>query len=240
MSARPLCVAHRGLWRTHDENTIPAFRAAIDAGCDMLELDVHETADGRLIVFHDDAWSPQHPPWTALPYAAVRDLAQGTERAPPFEDVLAAVGPVPLDIEVKTLRDAPAFVRFLAAHPPAPGSFVSSGTWSTLAQLRVAALPWPLWPVVSIGRERSFADNARNALVCRAPWAPPAWLAGIAIHDALLTAPLVARMHAHGRAVQVWTVNDPERWDELTAWGVDGIITNDVDRLVERTRRRKP
>ena len=52
----PTIVAHRGLkGAQHIENTVPAFRAAIAAHADMIELDIHETKDGQLIVYHNNA-----------------------------------------------------------------------------------------------------------------------------------------------------------------------------------------
>ena len=52
-AARPRLMAHRGGARTAPENTLAAFRAGVDAGADMLELDVHATRDGRVVVIHD-------------------------------------------------------------------------------------------------------------------------------------------------------------------------------------------
>ena len=53
MKRRPLIIAHRGFSGRRPENTLAAFRAAIALGVDMVEIDVHETRDGELVVFHD-------------------------------------------------------------------------------------------------------------------------------------------------------------------------------------------
>ncbi|MGD0017585.1 MAG: glycerophosphodiester phosphodiesterase family protein, partial [Verrucomicrobiia bacterium] len=53
MKRRPLIIAHRGFSGKYPENTLTAFRAALALGVDMVEIDVHETRDGELVVFHD-------------------------------------------------------------------------------------------------------------------------------------------------------------------------------------------
>src|SRR5436190_22765149 len=53
VSTRPLVIAHRGASRDQPENSVRAFRRAIEAGADFVELDVHATVDGELIVVHD-------------------------------------------------------------------------------------------------------------------------------------------------------------------------------------------
>src|SRR5437763_737162 len=53
MPSRPLRIAHRGMPRRAPENTLPAFALALDAGADGLELDIHATADGVIVVHHD-------------------------------------------------------------------------------------------------------------------------------------------------------------------------------------------
>jgi len=68
----PKIISHRGVCRRQIENTIPAFKAAKDAKVDMIEMDVHETGDGRFIVVHDGRLDPDTPPWRNLTYPQVR------------------------------------------------------------------------------------------------------------------------------------------------------------------------
>ncbi|MBQ9062780.1 MAG: glycerophosphodiester phosphodiesterase [Eubacterium sp.] len=101
--------AHRGLWDAGagiPENSLPAFAAAADAGY-AIELDVHLTADGNVIVFHDDStgrmcgtsYTIEQTDWSTL---ASLHLAGTAERIPLFSEVLAVVdGRVPLLIELK-------------------------------------------------------------------------------------------------------------------------------------------
>ena len=58
---RPLAFAHRGLSSLYPENTMAAYRAARDAGIPGIELDVHLTADKKLVVFHDDTTPHTRP-----------------------------------------------------------------------------------------------------------------------------------------------------------------------------------
>ena len=101
--------AHRGLWdlkRGIPENSLPAFQAAADAGY-AIELDVHLTSDGRMIVFHDDTtgricgenYNIERTDWPTL---SALYLSGTTERIPLLSDVLTEVaGRVPLLIELK-------------------------------------------------------------------------------------------------------------------------------------------
>ena len=105
----PELVAHRGASRLRTENTIPAFVLAIEQGADAIELDVHATADG-VVVVHHDADVPAHPARGAKRLAIARtpwdelrevNLKQG-ERIPPLRDVLAlAARQVRVYVEIK-------------------------------------------------------------------------------------------------------------------------------------------
>ena len=110
--------AHRGLWNDQrPENSLAAFRAAADAGYGI-ELDVHLTADGHLVVHHDDSTLRMCGVDVSIkdsPLSALADLRlKGTDEAiPTFDQVLEAVdGRVPLIVELKVVHgDADALAR---------------------------------------------------------------------------------------------------------------------------------
>ena len=119
--------AHRGAKGYAPENTMAAFRRAAELGADMVELDVHLTADDRVIVIHDDVLDRTTSGTGYVrdhTWAEIRSLDAGSwwgpefagERVPLLEDVLEWAGraAVPLSIEIK--RPAPALGR-----PPYPG-----------------------------------------------------------------------------------------------------------------------
>jgi glycerophosphoryl diester phosphodiesterase len=113
MAGRPRCAAHRGGAALWPENSLLAFRNAIALGCDLLELDVHRTADGELAVIHDptlDRTADGAGTVAALTAAELRRVRlrgpDGTltdERGPLLDDVLALAAPsrVGLLVEVK-------------------------------------------------------------------------------------------------------------------------------------------
>lgn len=99
LPARGLC-AHRGAMDTHPENTVPAFQEAIRAGAHMIELDVQPSADGVLVLMHDDTvdrTTDGRGAVRALPWEALRKLDAGVRkdprfagtRIPSFEEALA-------------------------------------------------------------------------------------------------------------------------------------------------------
>ncbi len=125
----PAVVSHRGLAVNHPENSIPAFLAAIQQGVDMVELDAHETADSEFVVFHDDQLDQKTPPWGALSTAAIRSLTSHTPLAPDLASCLRATGNVPINLEIKSCREASHLQRYLERHPLSPGSVVSSADY---------------------------------------------------------------------------------------------------------------
>ena len=113
-TGRALVMGHRGAEALAPENTMAAFKAGLEAGADMLELDVQLTADGRVIVFHDFTLGRKTPDprWVRdVTWEEIRQLDVGSwfgpryadQRVPLLEEVLAwANGRVPLCIDVKT------------------------------------------------------------------------------------------------------------------------------------------
>jgi len=113
-----LAIAHRGDPFAHRENTLDAFAAAVDAGADMVEIDVRRTADGGVVVLHDPTlkrlWGvARHV--DELTLAEIEEACAGDLRIPQLDEVLAAVQ-VPLMVDY-TQEDvvAPALAEVVAA-----------------------------------------------------------------------------------------------------------------------------
>lgn len=224
----PAVYAHRGSTSdTVGENTLAAFTLAARLGADGVELDVRRTVDGALVVHHD----------SDIPGAGPIALARWAELPtwmPTLEDALSVCAGVDLEVnvEVKSEREGP-------SHDPAERCAREA------AVLCVQAKPSLRRIVVS-----SFSPEALRAvgestpdlgLACLldvvAALDGPAWeeggfgeirLEGVHPFVAGVGAPFVARAHAAGLAVRVWTVDDPRRVAELAADGADAVITNDV------------
>ena len=109
--------AHRGLWNAErPENSLPAFAAARDAGYGI-ELDVHLTADGHLVVHHDDSLKRMCGKDIKIGSSTLEDiracrLLDTDEQVPTFDEVLATVdGKIPMIVELKTERNVDALCR---------------------------------------------------------------------------------------------------------------------------------
>ncbi|MGO9081125.1 MAG: glycerophosphodiester phosphodiesterase [Streptosporangiaceae bacterium] len=229
---RPLAFAHRGGAGHFPENSWPAFEHAIGLGYAYLETDVHATADGVLVAFHDktlDRATDAAGPISALPYREVAAARiGGTEPIPLLAELLAAWPQARFNIDVKD------------KHAAAP-----------LAEVVRRAAAWDRVCVVSFsGRRLAAARRAMSRPVCTAttPAAvgairagcPAALLSGplrragvrcAQIPVRLATAGFIRRAHAAGLHVHVWTVNDAGQMSRLLDLGADGIMTDNTELL---------
>ena len=236
----PKIISHRGVCRRHIENTIPALKAAKDENVDMIEMDVHETGDGRFIVYHDARLNPDTPPWRNLTYPQVQAVTGHDDRAPLLSDCLEAIRSVPVNIEIKHFRKADNFSKELEASPISEGSVVSSSHVDLLERLHRGGLRLPLMLVVSISSRRTLGQNMRNAVWCMVPGLLPGFLDGAAVHHRLLRKKFVSSMQRRGARVFAWTVDDRNDMEKFISWTVDGIISNYPDRLQALKHRSSP
>lgn len=131
-----LIIAHRGLHKTARENTLEAFQKAIEAGADMIELDVRRTADGQLIVTHD--------PNISLLKTHDSDYHQLLEKArelgyhlPTLEETLALVqGKIKLDIELKEAGYEAEVVRLVTKYLPPQDFLITSFHHSCMRKIK--------------------------------------------------------------------------------------------------------
>lgn len=241
--ARPAVLGHRGASAEAPENTLCAFRLAMEQGADGVELDVWRCASGEVVVFHDldarrIAGVPLRLPDT--PLRALRELDAGAwkgdrfrgERIPLLEEVLEALPSARVNVELKARgrdrRLAGAAGEVIRRARAAGRVIVSSFDPGLLAAFRGAA------PEVACGvlLERRPAWPLRAAVAIRR-------LRPEAIHPerSLATAARVRGWRAQGLLVNVWTVDEPAEVARLAALGVDGLITNapgEVRRVLTR------
>jgi glycerophosphoryl diester phosphodiesterase len=226
---RPLVIAHRGAAGRELENSLAAFRAAAPLGADGVELDVHATADGELIVHHDETIDGiHHIAHLSGAKARALRLANG-EPIPTLAEALAAIGPrLEVWVEVKSLPPQwdHHLLSVLDAGPNPTGYAVHSFDHRVVRRLgeKRPALPkgvlsasYPVRPVAAM------EDAGARVL----------WQEHRVADESLVTV-----VHAARGRVIVWTVDDPERMQALLAFGVDGICTNhpDVGRRVVDAR----
>jgi len=231
----PLVLAHRGASALETENTLAAFRRAMAEGADGVELDVQRCATGEVVVFHDDdlkrlAGRPERIDQLSLAVLREIRLLPGGE-IPTLAEALEACGADGLvNIEIKyagllssgcralVAGVAETVARADAGHRVLISSFSPGAVWGwrklrpdvpsglLFEQPRRFHRPWPLRTDCLLPVLRPFAVHPENALCTR---------------------DRVARWQARGYAVNVWTVDAPERITALAAMGVSGIITND-------------
>jgi glycerophosphoryl diester phosphodiesterase len=204
-------IAHRGMPRLARENTLASFELALQAGADAIELDVHVSADARVVVHHDPDLGGNNG--RRLSDLTASELAQ--RGIPTLDDVCDLVGDrVTLYVEAKGPRSAAAIVECLTGH--SVRAAVHSFDVGVIDTVRGMAPGLPLGLLVS---------NAPidAALLARQHAVRDLWPAFEAID-----ARLVDDAHAAGARVIAWTVNDASAARRLHEMGVDGICTDDV------------
>ena len=226
--AQPRVWAHRGDSAHQVENTLEAFAVARDAGADGVELDVRLTRDGEVVVFHDDdlsrlAGRPERV--DALTLAELREVRlAGGERVPTLREVLDPWRDLDVNVEIKSpgagkAGALPALVARIVGDAGAAGRvLVSSFDPWALVQMHTA-LP---------DLATAFLFHARETAASRLGWLGP-WVGAAALHPehVLCDATSVAAWRRAGFVVNVWTVDDPQRLQELGSYGVDGVFAND-------------
>jgi glycerophosphoryl diester phosphodiesterase len=208
-----LLLGHRGT-RVSDaaaENTLAAFDLALQFGCDGFEFDVRRTACGRAVICHDEEIEGIN-----VAAAACGQL----ESLPCLEDVLSRYAASAfMDIELKVPGLESDLLLALRAHPPQRGYVVSSFLPEVLLELRARSAE------VALG----FICDRKKTLE-RWRDLPAEYV--IPKHT-LITSKLVQEVHAAGKAIFTWTVNDKKAMQRLADWGVDGIISDDPQLLVK-------
>lgn len=213
---KPLVIAHRGASATEVENSLAAFRAAAPLGADAIELDVHATADGEIIVYHDGTVHGIHIPQARAHSIAKLRLANG-EPIPTLSQALAAIPRrLRVFVEVKTLdaRWDDRLLEVLDAGPNPANYAVHSFATHVLQRLG-AKRPSLARGVLS----ESYPRHPRTMLT--SVGASALWQERSVIDEVLVRA-----VHSAGAEILVWTVDTPAQMNQLVAWGVDGICTN--------------
>ncbi|WP_371628594.1 glycerophosphodiester phosphodiesterase [Streptomyces sp. NBC_00341] len=230
----PLAFAHRGGSADGIENTAAAFRRAAEAGYRYFETDVHASADGRLVAFHDatlDRVTDAGGRISELPWSEIqRARVAGREPLPLFEELLEAFPQAHWNVDIKA---APALEPLVDLIRRADAwDRVCVGSFSEARVARAHRLAGPRL-ATSYGvrgvlglRLRSYGIPAalRVGAVCAQV---PESQGGIRVVDRRF----VREAHARGLQVHVWTVNEPERMAALLDLGVDGIMTDHIETL---------
>jgi len=231
----PIAFAHRGGAAAGDENTAEAFERAVKLGYRYIETDVHATADGVPVVFHDDSLSrlTGHPGrvedlrWSDL--AGLR--VAGAAAIPRLDDVLASWPEIRLNIDVKADSGAVPAVRSIRRTAAQSRVLLASFSDARLAGLRRLAGPSV---ATSLGM-RSVARLRLASLVGARVRLPESVVAAqVPVrHGAIrvVDRAFLGGCHRAGLQVHVWTIDSPAEISRLLDLGVDGIMTDDLAAL---------
>ena len=235
----PLWIAHRGAGRLAPENTLAAFRAGASHGYRAFECDVKLSADGVPFLMHDatlQRTTPERGTAGDRPWADLSRLDAGGWHSRAFAGEpppsLAAVAcfvqrnDFALNIEIKA---TPGFDEIT-------GEVVGSFCRHWWAGLRLPPLLSSFRPEALKGA-MSTAPELPRALLLDSLW--PGWLGvaqqlscvAVVTHYSLMDSALIQQLHAAGLRALCYTVNDPPEARRLVALGIDGIITDAVDRF---------
>ena len=220
--------AHRGYSAAYPENTIPAFKGAIQVGADWAELDVQQTADGEVIVMHDsnlkrttgldkEVWQVTWDEIKDLDNGSWFDKKYQTVRIPTLEEVLKVCrGKIHLNIEIKPSghdKDLEEQVaKLLKKYHMRDTCVVSSLKYDSLRKIKEAddSIETAYITSVSYGNftDLEYAD-------------------GYSVESTLLSKSFVNKAQKAGKQIYVWTVNSEECLEKVVGMGIDNVITDD-------------
>lgn len=240
-------LAHRGASAARPPgNTLAAFRAALAAGCDHLETDVQCTSDGEVVVFHDDRLDDlttgsgtiaEHT-WDEL--ATLRYVVDGRGTDDGLVRLDAVVSSFPeawFNIDAKTDDVVEPLVSLLHRHDLRRRVCVAAFGWRRLRRLRrslgdgwctalsqpeIVATRLAAWLRLPVPRTGDVAQLPRRFRAANA---------SVTVIDRRF----VEACHRAGMAVHCWTVNEPDAAAALLDLGVDAVITDRPELVVEQT-----
>jgi glycerophosphoryl diester phosphodiesterase len=219
-------MAHRGSSRAAPENTIAAIRRAIDDGADWVEIDVQETADGQVVVFHDSDFMKLAGRKLKIWEATMHDLQDidiggwfapefQQERVPTLSDVLAVCkNRTRVNIELKYYGHDQQLEQRVAdiveSHGMAADVVCMSLKSGGVRKMKALRPEWRVGLLMSV----AAGDLAK----IEADF--------LAVNARFATGGLVKSAHKAGKEVYVWTVNDAATMSTMISRGVNGLLTD--------------
>ena len=231
MPCRTRAIAHRGASHARPENTLPAFEYAIELGMDLLEFDVHLTADGYPVVIHDgsvDRTTNGTGKVSELTLNEVKsfDVADGVG-IPTLEEVLELAEPSGLGLDVQLKADdenrtalTTKTIRALRKTGYDSRAFIASDEATVLLVKQLDENR----PICNLGGTRDIDTLEHNAQIGSMIVQP---------HARLITHEYVEKAHSLEITVNVFYADDEDEMRRLIDCGVDGILTNEAELLLK-------
>ena len=256
---RPVVIAHQGGDGLRPSNTMAAFNHAAELGVDVLEMDIHSTRDGVLVTIHDstvDRTTDGIGRVLELTFEQIQALDAGyhwptlaeesgrTDRPyrgqgiviPALEEVLQTFPEMPMNIEIKQSEPSivDPFCDLLKTYDRVGDNrvLVASFHESVIVEFREKCPGVP----TSVVQNEVIEFYLLSRLRLHRLWSPPA--AAFQVPQSfsgltVITPKFVQHLQEHGVLIHPWTINDQNDMEILLRMGVDGIITDYPDRLIE-------
>jgi glycerophosphoryl diester phosphodiesterase len=222
MSAVPIAIAHRGDPVGQRENTMAAFESAVLAGADMVELDLRRSRDGEIIVVHDATLSRlwgRDRAVSSLDLGEIQTIGGTGPGIPTLREVLERLS-IPLMVDFTSEEVVAGAVRVVRDARGMDRSLFVTGNVEALRALRAVA------PEARIGLTWTKPELPSSRLLHEldAEFWNPAF--------GLVSTEWVERIHALGRKVSTWTVDEPSDMERVIGAGIDAIVSNRIRELV--------
>ena len=224
-----LKIAHRGAKGYEPENTLIAFQKAIDLGCDGIELDVHLSSDGEIIVIHDetiDRTTNGKGFVNKMNLSALKTfLIDEKQKIPTLDEVFELLNhKIFINIELKSYETADKVVKLiekfiLEKNCKYENFIISSFDWNALQQVHFLNDEIQIGVLTSTDLDLAFAF----AKFIKAKTINP--------YFHLLNEENVAKMQEKGFEIHTWTVNEIQDIEKMKALKVDGIISDFPNRI---------
>ena len=207
------------------ENSIAAFTAAIEAGAEGIELDVHASGDGVVFVHHDAMFEGDGglTAFAKTDSAAIsKARLAGDHTIPTLDQALDAIGDrADVFIEIKAMGIESDVARCLKRHSEGHERYAVHAFDHRVVKRMLELVPSVKTGILQVG----YPIDSRAAM--RAAGATDLWQ-----HADFIDQRLVADVHAAGGRLIAWTSNSPAQWQTLSSLEIDGICTDNVDEYV--------
>ena len=226
----PIPFAHRGGASDQPENTLPAFQQAVDLGYRYLETDVHLSADGVLVAFHDDDLNrtcgvdARIDQLSSVEIAALR--VDGREPIPTMRELFEEFPTARFNIDAKSSATVDPLCNLVEELAALDRVCLASFQWRRLRRIRERFG----------SRVLTNTSQPETAALVVGGWVPGSLPKAVQVPTSfgavsVVTERTVRRAHRHGSPVHVWTIDDADEMHRLLDLGVDGIMTDRLETL---------